>query len=154
MDYVYGRPQVPHRTRAGQARRDPPRMDRRQNKSSGCRHKGPGKCANDGEYAYSPHGNPGNSSAPWYTNPVWASPRSRSTREPTSRHGPSVEEWKDTGAAYRPVSAAVGVQGRSCGVCHGEGMQGRARGGFFGSPAMLNLRGCSRCGWAVCEAVK
>jgi hypothetical protein len=42
-------------------------------------------------------------------------------------------------ATYSPVSAAVGVWGRFCGVCRGEGMQGRDWGGFRGSPAMPDL---------------
>jgi hypothetical protein len=42
-------------------------------------------------------------------------------------------------ATYSPVSAAVGVRGRFCGVCRGEGVQGRDWGGFCGSPAMPDV---------------
>jgi hypothetical protein len=42
-------------------------------------------------------------------------------------------------ATCSPVSAAVGVRGRFRGVCQGEGMQGRAWGGFSGSPAMSDV---------------
>jgi hypothetical protein len=43
------------------------------------------------------------------------------------------------GAACSPVRAAGGVRGRFRGVGRGEGVQGRAWGGFSGSPAMPDV---------------